>query len=417
MAAGPQAVADEVLLQTAELLFANGQTTERMTGALARLGRVLGFAATTYPAWGEVIIRLKQAEGGRELLTAVRPAGVHMGKVAATMGAVDAFCAMPDDAAGFKAKLDEIAKLAPASTVRFALMAAAGAAALGVIFGSSHPATLALIALSAGLGGVLRRWLAGVSGNLFVQPLCAALLAGIIGAIAVRLQLSSAARLVAVCPCMVLVPGPHLLNGMLDLTRGRIPLGISRLVYACLIILLICAGLLGGLALGGASLPVTSPSHPDALGYDVVAAGVAVAAYGTFFSMPWRALPIPMLMGMFAHACRWVMISLLGASLETGAFVACIVVGLCAAPVTLRMRLPFAAFAFASVVSLIPGVYLFRMAGGLVGIVSLGQSAPLSLLLATIADGTTAFLILMAMAFGLIVPKLCLDYFLPTEPH
>ena len=57
MAAGPQAAqatADEVLLQTAELLFANGQTTERMTGALARLGRALGLCATTYPAWGEV---------------------------------------------------------------------------------------------------------------------------------------------------------------------------------------------------------------------------------------------------------------------------------------------------------------------------------------------------------------------------
>jgi len=38
---------------------------------------------------------------------------------------------------------------------------------------------------------------------------------------------------------------------------------------------------------------------------DVIAAGVAVAAYGTFFSMPWRMLPIPMLIGMLVHAARW----------------------------------------------------------------------------------------------------------------
>jgi hypothetical protein len=36
----------------------------------------------------------------------------------------------------------------------------------------------------------------------------------------------------------------------------------------------------------------------------MVAAGIAVAAYSTFFAMPWRMLPIPILIGMLAHACR-----------------------------------------------------------------------------------------------------------------
>ena len=61
-------------------------------------------------------------------------------------------------------------------------------------------------------------------------------------------------------------------------------------------------------------------------------------------------------------------------------------------------------------VSLIPGVFLFRMAGGLVALVGLGERAPPTLLTGTIADGGTAFLILLAMAFGLIVPKLCIDH-------
>ena len=245
-----------------------------------------------------------------------------------------------------------------------------------------------------------------MSRNLFVQPFCAALLAGVVGAIAVRLQLSSVLQLVAVCPCMVLVPGPHFLNGMIDLSRARITLGAARIAYAILITVMICAGLLLGLALGGVSLPASGPSHSAPLGYDIIAAGIAVAAYGTFFAMPRRMLPIPILIGMLAHASRWEAISVAGASAETGALVACLVVGVIITPIADRMRLPFAGLAFASVVSLIPGVFLFRMASGMVDLVALGTKAPQELFVQVVADGTTAILIILAMSFGLIFPKM-----------
>src|SRR5258708_10213234 len=115
-----------------------------------------------------------------------------------------------------------------------------------------------------------------------------------------------------------------------------------------------------------------------------MAAGVAVAAYGLFFAMPWRALPIPAAIGMLAHASRWAMISLAGASVQTGALVACLLVGIIITPIADRLRLPFAAFAFASVVSLIPGVYLVRMAGGFVHLVILRLEVSVDLLLTTI---------------------------------
>jgi uncharacterized membrane protein YjjP (DUF1212 family) len=339
-----------------------------------------------------------------------------MGKVAATIGVIDDVCSGHLDAKAARSSLDEVVRFSPVSVTRFALLAAAGAAALGVIFGATHMLGLLLIAISAGTGACLRRWLSGISRNLFVQPLCAALLAGAIGAIAVRLQFSSALRLIAVCPCMILVPGPHLLNGALDLARARIALGASRIAYAAVIILMICTGLLTGLSFGSVSLPVAAPSYPVSLGYDVIAAGVAVAAYGTFFAMPWRMLPIPVAIGMLAHATRWGMISLVGASVEIGALAACLVVGIIITPIVDRLRLPFAALAFASVVSLIPGVYLFRMAGGLVDLVTLGGKASVEMLLNTIADGTTAILIILAMAIGLILPKMCIEHFHPAQP-
>ena len=76
--------------------------------------------------------------------------------------------------------------------------------------------------------------------------------------------------------------------------------------------------------------------------------------------------------------------------------------------------LPFAAFAFASVVSLIPGVYIFRMASGLLNLIAPGRDPSPELLLGTMVDGVTALLIIVAMAFGLIVPKLGIEYFFPT---
>jgi uncharacterized membrane protein YjjP (DUF1212 family) len=419
IAAGPEthvASAEELALMSlsARLLFENGQSSEGVVSAIDELADALGFRATVFPRWGDLTIRIDDGSGSRQEVLAAAPVGVDMRKVAATASVIDDVCNGRLNAEAARSALEAVARFPPVSMARFALLAAAGAAALAVIFGATHLFSLLLIAISAGAGACLRRWLSGISRNLFVQPLCAALLAGAVGAIAVRLQFSSASRLIAVCPCMILVPGPHLLNGTIDLARARVALGASRIAYAGVIILMICTGLLTGLSFASVSLPVSVPSHPVPLGYDVIAAGVAVAAYGTFFAMPWRMLPIPVAIGMLAHASRWGMISLVGASVEIGALVACLVVGIIVTPIADRLRMPFAAFAFASVVSLIPGLYLFRMAGGFVDLVTLGEKASVDMLLNTIADGTTAMLIILAMAFGLILPKMCIEHLYPS---
>jgi uncharacterized membrane protein YjjP (DUF1212 family) len=407
----------ELVSTSARLLFGNGQTTERLVKASEQLAGKLGFRASLFPRWGELVVRIEEEAGSRYEILAAEPAGMDMSKVSATMAAIDRVCEGSMDAAALRSALEGIGRLPPVSIWRFALLAAAGAAALGVIFGVAHIFNLVLIAFSAGAGAFLRRWLAGISRNLFVQPFCAALLAGVVGAIAFRLQLSSVLRLVAVCPCMVLVPGPHFLNGMIDLARARIGLGAARIAYASLITVMICVGLLLGLALGGVSLPASGPSHSAPLVYDVISAGIAVAAYGTFFAMPWRMLPIPILIGMLAHASRWLAISVAGASPEIAALIACLVVGVIMTPITDQMRLPFAGLAFASVVSLIPGVFLFRMAGGMVDLVTLGPHAPQELLVELITDGTTAILIILAMSFGLIVPRMCIQFFSESLLH
>src|SRR5215813_1950787 len=293
-----------LILAFARVLFINGESTQQTLRVTERVSKHLGLRATVLPRWGELEVQTADSNGSFLSAIEATPSGVNMDRVASTRRTIEELCDGRLSAADAMEAINRIAKAPPAPTWLFTLAAAVGAVALAVLFGVQHLLSAALIFGSAAVGAILRRTLARYSTNLFLQPFSAALVAGVVGALAVRYELSSSLRLIAVCPCMVLVPGPHFLNGMLDLIRGRINLGAARLIYALLVIVAISTGLLLGLTLLGVSLPVDPTGRTLPLWHDVIAAGVVVACFSVFFSSPLKILPWPVGVGAVAHAVR-----------------------------------------------------------------------------------------------------------------
>jgi uncharacterized membrane protein YjjP (DUF1212 family) len=202
----PEPLTCEAALKTtalaATLPFAHGQTTERTVIAAEPLGRVLGVTVRVLPYWGELTVELDGAPVSQ--IVPAKPLGVDMGRVLAVTTVIEQVCdgTLPAEAA--QPALESAGRLPPASTPRFTCFAAVGAASLGVIFGALDATSLLLIAASAAIGALVRRWLSGFSNNPLIQPFCAAFIAGVVAAAASRFQLSHAAALIAFCPCMVL---------------------------------------------------------------------------------------------------------------------------------------------------------------------------------------------------------------------
>jgi hypothetical protein len=61
------------------------------------------------------------------------------------------------------------------------------------------------------------------------------------------------------------------------------------------------------------------------------------------------------------------------------------------------------------------GFFLFNAATGFVELASIGPTAPAALLTRIATSGATAFLIIMAMAFGVILPRMLFERLMPSS--
>ncbi|KQO11663.1 hypothetical protein ASF06_03250 [Agreia sp. Leaf244] len=387
---------EQFLVDAIATLHGNGAGSERSIERAAQIEEALGLDGRLELGWNSSTVDIRGF--------AATPSAVAMNRVLAVDRAIDELSSRTATLADARKAVAQAAALKPANIFLFAAACAVGASCLAIIFGIHHAETVLLIAASAVAGAFLRRGIGAVGGSNFWQVGVAALLAGLLGAIATNSDISSSLRLAAVCPCMILVPGPHLLNGSLDLAALRIPLGLARLAFATLTLLSIGAGLLAGLTLGGAQLIVDPAGRDIPLWLDAGSAGIVAICYGIFYSAPLRILVWPFVVGAAVHALRWVALEVWHLEPYVGAGLACLAAAAILIPVSRRFQLPFSAIGFASVVSLMPGVLIFRALAGLAELQTATGATAEQLLVSTINDANTAWLTIFAMAVGFILP-------------
>jgi len=134
-------------------------------------------------------------------------------------------------------------------------------------------------------------------------------------------------------------------------------------------------------------------------------AGLAVLGFAMVFSVPRRTLPGIIVLAITAHLLRSFALEQ-GAALPLASFVAALFVGFTAAIVAPRTGQATSIYAFAPVVPLIPGTYMFEALSGLLELTTGDVADPSAVVDTAIIDTAIATLTIVALAVGTIGPTL-----------
>ncbi len=147
----------------------------------------------------------------------------------------------------------------------------------------------------------------------------------------------------------MLVPGPHLINGLLDLIDNYVPMSLSRLGLATGILLASALGIVLGVEL---TLPPpyfpeqgTNADHLN-LVTDMALAGIVTCGFAVFYNTAWRQLWMAVVGGMAGHGVRFLALQA-GCWLEVATFLGSLTVGVIAAWMARSSKTPVAVIAFA----------------------------------------------------------------------
>lgn len=302
------------------------------------------------------------------------------------------------------AQLRSLERAAPChSQWELALLFGLAAAALAWILRADYGA-IAISGVASSAGLLARQSLGKRHWPLFVLPFAAAAIGGAIGGLATRWGWTQTSGLCIVVPALMLVPGPHLINGLYDVFENYIHTGICRLVLAGGILISAALGILLGTGLVGLQKESgdTFEAVPAGLLLEMILAGVAACGFGSFFNAPWRVKWISVACGMLGYCLRYLCLAE-GASLSTSTLIACLAIGLFANIAAIRWRLPFSGVAFAGAVPLMPGMLIYRSMAGALELALTGPIAQPAQATAILSQLLNSSLIVGAMAVGLLV--------------
>lgn len=277
---------------------------------------------------------------------------------------------------------------------------------------------LTIAGVASSLGLLARQELGRRHCSLLTLPLTAAFIGALLGGFAIRQGWTRSPELVVVVPALMLVPGPHLINGLLDMIDNQVPMSLSRLGLATAILLASALGIVLGVELTIPDFDFSGPAgSADQLNLasDMVLAGIATCGFAVFFNVPWSHLGLAAAGGMAGHGVRFLMLEA-GARPEAAAFLGGLTVGAISGWMARRRQSPVAVTAFAGAVTMIPGLSLYRALSSARQLALLDDGTHTALLIATLGFAFQACLVVGGLGLGLIIgARLMLAFALPRS--
>ena len=409
--AAERAPAEEVAhlaLLVGRLLLLNGSDTAEVEEAVERFAEAFGGEAHILVTYEALTVTLALDGQFRTKVGHRVPAiNVDLGAVGAVNRVLAAVAGGKHDLACVRAALEAIERQPPAYG-RWVVVAAMGltTASLARLFGADW-ATMWVVWIAGSAGLWLRQELGRRGFNPVFIPFAAAVTSGGIGGLGVLLGSGAPPSLCLVAPGMVIVPGVPLINGVQDMIRNHMGMGLARLGFAGLVTVAIAFGLYGAMLITGVRIPVDAPVTTLPVAEDALFSALAAVGYVTLFSVPARMAWACVVCGIAGHALRTLAMHQ-GVDIVAATLVGALAVGFLAQLLARRLAASAVAFAFPGVVAMVPGSFAFRAVVGSLQIAAAGAAAAPTLVAETLSLGLSSALMAAAIAVGIAAPLLVL---------
>ena len=356
-----------VVLRTGRAMLSTGTGSYRVKKAMTQVATALGIDRhEAHVTLTEITTTSHRGSIFRTEVAEVRAIGVDANRLTELTHLCDGLRpgATVDDV---DAELDRIQALRPLhGAVANALFAAVACAAFAYL-NNGGPVEVLGVLVAAGLGQLVRRALLHRRVNQIAVTMVAAAVAclvylGLVVGLEAAGGPGAGHEAGYVSAVLFLVPGFALVTGSLDLARLDLSAGIARLVHAGVVLLA------AGLAVWAVSwvsglTPEEIPPADLPLWLEIaaraVASGLGVLGFALLFNSPWRLAAVAAAVGMVANVLR---LQLVDADVapQAATMAATLLVGLLAAYLAPRLRVPRITLSVPAVVIMVPGVSVYR---------------------------------------------------------
>lgn len=393
----------DLLLQAGRLLLEYNESTEEIRRALVMTASALTAESCQVSiSYGGVAISFA---GEAAALATVRELRYNMAVQAGVHHILERVRQRTLDVPAAQMSLSEIeAHTARHSRWLIALLLGAAAASLACLLGADASAA-AVAGVATWLGSLVRQHLGRQHVSLLALPLTAAFIGAILAGVAIRLGWTGSPELVLIVPALMLIPGPHVINALLDLIDNHVPMSVSRLGLATGILLASSLGVVLGVELvfpGPLFIEHAAKASHLTLGFDMALAALATCGFAVFYNAPWPQVGLAAVAGMAGHGLRFVALEA-GWRLEAAAFLGGFTVGALSGWIARANKTPVATIAFAGAVTMIPGLTLYRALHGVLQMARLPGTPEPQLVAATAGNAFQGSLVLTGLALGLIL--------------